>query len=509
MIRRTEYFKTIDKYLNNELTEPEINELELEMRFNSDLVEEFNLHLNVQQAVQEHEIINLREKINKIINNQTITDINDESDISGSFNFELAEEMTSANNFNSRITIEDINTISHSFPKIHLYQHLIAAKENIYQFYKGQNQSDSINEKESFSPMDNALFEDIENALKETDLLDLRANLKQIAATMPEHSRSAEEINNYVYHLMTREQRIEFEEELGNNTNLAIDVRLFNEIDLAASENDIMNLRASLQKIQKEEIQKLYSTEEIEGYINNELSEQEMALFETELTNNKALNSEIDLIRNLDKALQENDIMQLRNNLSNISADNIKERQSERSIVVKFRPRKNTLSIAAASLILLLGITGLLSRYSSEDNIYQKFYNRYETSGISRSSNAMNDQALALALQKFNNKDYISALNLFQEVISKDQNNVVGHFYSGVSLQELGKYKNAIDEYEVVVNETDNLFIEQAEWYIGLCYIQTKEDNKAIKQFNKIADNNQGFYQQRAVAILRKIKNKL
>ena len=139
--------------------------------------------------------------------------------------------------------------------------------------------------------------------------------------------------------------------------------------------------------------------------------------------------------------------------------------------------------------------------------IYQKFYTKYETAGITRSSNSNSDQTFALALQKYNNQDYNSALNLLQEVISRDQNNMASHFYSAVSLQELGKYKNAIEEYEVVVVDKDNLFIEQAEWYIGLCFIQTREDKKAIKQFKKIA-NEKGFYQQKAVAILRKMKNK-
>jgi tetratricopeptide (TPR) repeat protein len=162
----------------------------------------------------------------------------------------------------------------------------------------------------------------------------------------------------------------------------------------------------------------------------------------------------------------------------------------------------------AASLILLMGLTALISRYSNEGDIYQKFYAKYETTGISRSSNTIADQTLTLALQKFESKDYESALNLLQEVISKDQNNTVGHFYSGVSLQELGKYQNAIKEYEEVVTDKDNLFIEQADWYIGLCYLQTNENKKAIKQLKKIA-NAQGFYQQKALAILRKMKNNI
>ena len=507
MIRRSEYFNTIDKYLNNELTEAELREFESEIEINSDLVEEFNLHLNIKQAVQEYDIVSLRGKMNKICNDQIITDIVNEPDFSDSFNFELAEELTFALNFNSQVNMDDVNNITHPFPKIHLYQHIMAAKENIYQFYKEQNEHSSIKNQESYSPMDEALFEDIKKALNETGLLDIRANLKQIAASMPSHSYSTEEIDSYVYAQMNKEQKGKFEEELEFNANLAKDVQLFKEIDLAAAENDIMDLRASLKEIQKSELQSFFGIKEIEGYIYNELTEQERVLFEAKLAVNKELYSEIDLIENIDKALRENDIIQLRYNLTNIADDIIRDK-AERSFAFRFRPIKISISIAAASLILLLGITGLLSRYSSEDNIYQKFYTKYETTGISRSSNTLNDQTLALAMQKFNNKDYESALNLLQKVISMDQNNTVGHFYSGVSLQELGKYKNAIDEYEVVVVDKDNLFVEQAEWYIGLCYIRTKEDKKAINQFKKIAKNH-GFYQQRAVAILRKMKNKL
>ena len=82
---------------------------------------------------------------------------------------------------------------------------------------------------------------------------------------------------------------------------------------------------------------------------------------------------------------------------------------------------------------------------------------------------------------------------------------MVGHFYTGASLQETGKYQNAIKEYETVIIDKDNLFTEQAEWYIGLCYLQTNENRKAYRQFKKIAEK-EGFYQQKAQSILNKIK---
>lgn len=505
MGHRSEYFDIIDKYLNNELTEAELSELKLRMEFNSDLMDEYNLQIGVNQAIQEEDIVNLREKMNKIAHNQPIPNNNPESTTSDSFNFGLADEFSSKPNFNGPINLEDVIDFTHSFPKIHLYQHLIAAKENIYQFYKEQQAHSSKKKLESLSPLDEALFEDIKNALQENDLLDLRANLKQIASNMSHHSNSLIDIHNYVDNTMDVDQKTKFEEKLVTDKSLAMDVRLFKEVDMSLGENDIMNLRASLQKIQHSTVRFTSGIKEIDGYIYDELTKPEMALFEAELAHNKDLYSEIDLMKSIDNALQEKDIMQLRNNLRNIAKDNIKEKPTELSIVGRFRPKKFAISIAAASFILLIGITGILG-YTSEGDIYQKFYTKYETAGISRSSNSSSDQKFALALQKYNNQDYQSALNLLQEVISKDENNIASHFYSAISLQELGKYKNAIEEYEVVVVDKDNLFMEQAEWYIGLCYIQTREDKKAIKQFKKISDE-KGFYQQKALAILRKMRN--
>ena len=507
MSHNSEYFEIIDKYLNNELTEPELSELKLKLEFNSELIEEYNLQLEVHLAIQEKDIANLRDKMNKIVRNQEITNNTQESTIPETFNFRLAEELSPKPNFNESINLDELIDFTHSFPKIHLYQHLIAAKENIYQFYKEQQEHTSKKDYESISPMDDALFEDIKMALQENDLLDLRANLKQIASTNSHHSHTLNDVNDYVDETMDEDRRASFKEKLLTDKNLANDVQLFKDVDIALAENDILNLRASLQKIQKSSFKFTSGIEEIDGYIYNELNETELALFEAELAHNKDLYTEIDLMKSIDNALQEKDIMQLRNNLKNIANDNINEKQTERSIGFRFRTRKLAISIAAACLILMMGITGLL-RYTTEDDIYQKFYTKYETAGITRSSNSNSDETFALALQKYNKQDYHSALNLLQEVISRDQNNMASHFYSAVSLQELGNYKNAIEEYEVVVVNKDNLFIEQAQWYIGLCFIQTKEEKKAIKQFKKIV-NGKGFYEDKAQAILRKMKTNL
>ena len=501
MIRKSEYFELTDKYLDAELSEAEVSDFETQMETDSELADELGLHLDVQQALAESDVISLRENLNQIVQNQAEKEM---TGIFNSFNFGLSEEFNSFKNLGNQ-PIADIQDIAHSFPKIHLYQQQIAGKENIHQFYKEQFNSDSLTDDELFTPYEEELFTGVQNALAENDILDIRANLKQIAQSMPAHTYSVEEIDCFVYNQMEPEPRAQFENELKTNTTLAHDVLLIKDIDLACQETDIMDLRASLKEIQKAEFQSTSRIEEIEGYIYNELSEEEMASFEAELSSNKNLSGEIELIRNIDLALRETEVMQLRNNLQGIAAQIASEKQTELSFITRFKSRKIILSSIAASLILLLGITGLLTRQASQDKLYQKFYAAYPISGINRSANASVDQTLALALQKFDNQEYEAALNLLQKVTSGDQNNSVAHFYAGASLQETGKYQNAISEYQRVILDRDNLFIEQAQWYIGLCYLQTSENKKAYRQFKKIAEN-QGFYQPKAQAILRKMK---
>ena len=74
MIRKSEHFEQIDRYLDAELTQPELSELESQLAIDSDLADELNLHLDVEHAIEENDIISLRENLNKIVHNQSDTE---------------------------------------------------------------------------------------------------------------------------------------------------------------------------------------------------------------------------------------------------------------------------------------------------------------------------------------------------------------------------------------------------------------------------------------------------
>lgn len=150
------------------------------------------------------------------------------------------------------------------------------------------------------------------------------------------------------------------------------------------------------------------------------------------------------------------------------------------------------INLSISTLLLLLLIISLNSstKHFADNNVYDKFYTEYPILSINRSETT-NANSLQTALEDINKKEYNTALKNLQIIINDNntENNIIAHFYTGVILQKKGDYKNSIIEYEKVINDKDNLFIEQSNWYIGLCYLRIHKKYKAIEYFNKITDN--------------------
>lgn len=502
MIRKSDYIEQIDKYLNKELEQPELSFFEVQVDSDSDLAEDINLIKEIDTAVNETEILALRKNIDAILSKD---EQNNECFNYEPFCFALSEEISSSQKMENQLELEKIINSGHSFPKIHLYQHRIAGKETIHQLYKDQLNTDSENNPNEFSSSDEELFSDIQLALDENEIIDIRANLKQIALNIPDHQYSTQDLDDYVYGNMDSEQKKLFEMDLCSNQNLIQDVSLVKDIDLAWLEKDVMDLRVSLSQIQKSQIENSENLEIIEGYIYQELSDEQITAFEAKLAENNNLSNEIELIKGIDFALNEDDVIKLRNNLQQISLNAQSIMKTEQSFITKFKKNRIIISAIAASLLIILAITSLMPGKSSHNELYQKFYSTYQTSGINRSSELSADKTMAIALVNFDNRQYDTSINLLKKVIDTDQNNMVGHFYYGMALQETKKYQDAIAQYQTVIKNNNNLFIDQAYWYIGLCYLKTNENKKAYNFFKNIADKN-GFYSSSAQIILQKMK---
>jgi len=418
--------------------------------------------------------------------------------------FGLPDEMKEF--LNLEVGDEDLGDIGNSLQKLHLRNHTSASKETIYETYR----TDEIileNESDMLSEEDELILRNVQKAVAEHDIMDLRANLQSIAQSVSAHNWRSEEIEDYLSGDLDEQVRIMMENESQVNLNLKDDIELYNEIDQAIGEKDILQLRSNLKTIIDFESSHNRSISEIEDYLSNELEESLLNSFEEELLINQGLSAEVKLCREINEAISENDIMALRESLNNIKnseieADNRQKRGFSSPIL-----KKAVWYVAAASVILMLGLNiTFRSQSSSPPEIYNEFYRPLETNlGTTRSASLPEERLLNQALTKMNNKEFDTALKLFSEILQKDEKNIVGNFYTGTIRQQKGQFDDAIHSFTNVISQGDNLFVEQSEWYIGLCYLNRNEREKAIRQFRKISENH-GYYQQQSKEILSKLE---
>ncbi|MCX6256500.1 MAG: hypothetical protein NTW49_01140 [Bacteroidia bacterium] len=247
--------------------------------------------------------------------------------------------------------------------------------------------------------------------------------------------------------------------------------------------------------------------ETIEKFIDNELDGEELEDFKRLLPGNKDLSDEITLHLQVDEAIMDNGVIALKNQLASIhkSLHNVKKVRP-----IPHRPFLRSWYLAAATIALIIILVGtvyvviLRNHTYSNDELFHKYYDPYEVVINVRSGNFQCNDLFVQALQKYQKHDYSGALAFFEKIIMNDSTNVACNFYSGISFMETTRYMNAIKSFNSVIWQNDNLFLEQTEWYLGLCYLKTNKMNQAVKQFKKISASN-SFYKDKSNSILESI----
>jgi hypothetical protein len=76
---------------------------------------------------------------------------------------------------------------------------------------------------------------------------------------------------------------------------------------------------------------------------------------------------------------------------------------------------------------------------------------------------------------------------------------------SGIASMEDKDYEKADGKLSTVIKHDDNVFVEHAEWYLGLCYLSTGSDEKLGTHLEDII-NRDGFYANDARKLKRQVK---
>jgi tetratricopeptide (TPR) repeat protein len=240
----------------------------------------------------------------------------------------------------------------------------------------------------------------------------------------------------------------------------------------------------------------------IERYNAGEMSESEKQWFLKELEGNEKLRNEVNLRKRTDEILKNQNVMSLRNKLSEIE-----NRRKEVKNPVKDSKKTVFIRYAAvfAGLILIGSIAMFSGKNLNSEKIMKHYYKIYEPPTSQRSAESGTNADFTLALEFYNTHDYEKAAVLFNKVLENKPYDMQTVLLKGVSNFEEKKYPEAKQSFVKVIDDKDNLYIDQAQWYLALCYLNTYETEKA-KQLFKIIVNGDGIYKSDAKKVIRGLK---
>lgn len=207
----------------------------------------------------------------------------------------------------------------------------------------------------------------------------------------------------------------------------------------------------------------------IEQYLQGKLDPHTLQKFRVELKNDPHLANEVNLHRELAKAIMESDVDQFRKNVDRI----IKTRESP-----LFESKKLWFGLAASVLVLfVIGVVLFWIRsHQSEEELFQSYFQPYNDVLTTRSETSI-DQKIYLGMAYYRDSEYDLAIQVLEEIESDTQGGELISFYLGICYLASGSTSQAIETLDKL--SQNEMLKEQSQWYKALALIRDGQRSKA------------------------------
>ncbi len=239
----------------------------------------------------------------------------------------------------------------------------------------------------------------------------------------------------------------------------------------------------------------------IEDFLAGSAGKAESEWLKGEMKNDPKLAREVHLRQRTDEILADREIIELRAKLGVIA-------MKKRTPGAIHRTALKTASYAAAILLVAVISTALyltVRPTASSDDLYSANYVRYETPGAARSAVSSGNTLMENAIASYSAREYDKAIGFLEQLIVSEQDNMESVFMHGMANMEVSNYPLASGSFTKVIEHNDNLYLEDAAWYLGLCYMMTDNNDKAVRQFEAIAAS-KSRYGKQAARLVRKLR---
>jgi TolA-binding protein len=141
--------------------------------------------------------------------------------------------------------------------------------------------------------------------------------------------------------------------------------------------------------------------------------------------------------------------------------------------------------------------TGLAAQYESKahvENIY-----------INRSEGYLAHKIIQRAMKLFSAKHYTNCIEELSMLYEFNKGDANAQFYLGMCYYLTGKYSTAQVFFQKNLDNENNIFHQESDFYQAMCFLQTKQSDKALAQLQSIV-NAKGFYSARAQEVISRQK---
>jgi tetratricopeptide (TPR) repeat protein len=219
-----------------------------------------------------------------------------------------------------------------------------------------------------------------------------------------------------------------------------------------------------------------------ERYYQGDLNSEELKKFEDELEKNISFQTEFKAFSDINNVLADKQLTDFRVKLKNIHHDNFGKVRTKKLFLRRF-------FATAASLIILLGTAYYFLIFKTQQVEDTRLFSTFYPDMISLKGSQETNIQFSEAVSAYNAKSFNKAVSLFENIVKTDSTNSLYTFNLAMAHLGAGNYFKSEDLFEKIVAQNNSLVLDNAQWFLAICYYKTGRITKAKLQFRKIAAN--------------------
>jgi tetratricopeptide (TPR) repeat protein len=214
-----------------------------------------------------------------------------------------------------------------------------------------------------------------------------------------------------------------------------------------------------------------------EAYLKGDLGKEEMELHQNRMQNDQDYKKTFELYQSINKHLEnefkdESKLNDFKSSVSNISKDYFESRNETNFPWLKMA--------IAASLIIAIGLYFYLGDFSKPQ--YEEIA---QIPTIHLTVRGTESELFTQAETAFNQEKYADAIEFFNQILAKNNEELSIKLYQAIAYMELGSYDKARKLYDEIINQ-ESSYAEEALWYASLNELKAENYSACKAYLSKI-----------------------